>query len=86
MKNRATIWSYNPTAGHISGENSNWKIYMNPMLTERVHWTVTFTIEAWKQPKCPSTDEWKQNMWDIHTMGYYSAVKSEIMPFAATWT
>ena len=57
-----------------------------PMLTERVHWTPTFTIEARKQPKCPLTDEWIKNMWDIRTMGYYSAVKSEIMLFAATWT
>ena len=46
-----------------------------------------FTLaRIWKQPKCPSTDEWIKNMWDIHTMGYYSAVKSEIMLFAATWT
>ena len=46
-----------------------------------------FTIvKAWKQPKCPSTDEWIKNMWYIHTMEYYSAIKkNEIMPFAATW-
>ena len=24
-------------------------------------------------------------MWYIHTMEYYSAIKKEIMPFAATW-
>ena len=31
---------------------------------------------TWKQPKCPSTDEWIKKMWHIYTMEYYSAMKS----------
>ena len=47
--------------------------------------------KTWKQPKCPSTDEWIKKMWHIYiyiyiytyinTMQYYSAIKKdEIMP------
>ena len=47
-----------------------------------------FTIaKTWKQPKCPSTEEWIKKMWYRYTMEYYySAIKkNEIMLFAATW-
>ena len=46
-----------------------------------------FTIaKAWKQTKCPSTDEWINKMWYIYTMEYYSAIKKKkIMPLAVTW-
>ena len=30
---------------------------------------------AWKQPRCPSTDEWIKKLWCIYIMEYYSAVK-----------
>ena len=29
---------------------------------------------TWKQPRCPSTDEWI-TLWYIYTMEYYSAIK-----------
>ena len=38
--------------------------------------TALFIIaRAWKQPKCPSTDEWIRKLWYIYTMGYYSVIK-----------
>ena len=46
-----------------------------------------FTIaKSWKQPKCPSTDNWIRKMWYLYTIEYYSAIKkNRIMPFAGTW-
>ena len=45
-----------------------------------------FTIsKTWKQPKCPSAGEWIKKKWYMYTMEYYSAIKNEILPFAATW-
>ena len=44
------------------------------------------TAKTWKQPKCPSIEEWIKKMWYVYTMEYYSAIKTnEIMLFAATW-
>ena len=34
-----------------------------------------FTIaRTWKQPRCPSTDEWIKKLWYIYTMEYYSVI------------
>ena len=30
---------------------------------------------TWKQPKCPSAEEWIRKLWYIYTMEYYSAIK-----------
>ena len=37
---------------------------------------VLFTIaRTWKQPRCPSADEWIRKPWYIYTMEYYSAIE-----------
>ena len=48
--------------------------------------TALFRIaKNWKQPKCPSVDEWIKK-WYIYTMEYYSAIrKKQILPVATTW-
>jgi hypothetical protein len=41
---------------------------------------------SWKEPRCPSTEEWIQKMWYNYTMEYYSAIKNnEIMKFLVKW-
>ena len=104
---RRTIWSflkklkielpYNPAALLLGG-------YLEEMLIQKdacipVFTAALFTIaRRWKQPKCPSTDEWIKKCVCVHmciythtqihiyTMEHYSAIKNnKIMPFAETW-
>ena len=46
-----------------------------------------FTIAGtWKQPRCPSTEEWIKKIWYMYTMEYYSAIKrNEIASFVEMW-
>ena len=48
---------------------------------------VLFIIaKYWKQPKCPSVNEWIKNLWYIYTMEYYIAErKKELLPFTTAW-
>ena len=41
---------------------------------------------SWKEPRCPSTEEWIQKMQYIYTMEYYSTIKkNEFMKFLGKW-
>jgi hypothetical protein len=41
---------------------------------------VLFTItKLWKQPRCPTMDEWIKKMWYLYTMEFYSAMKKNEM-------
>ena len=56
-------------------------IYPEKTIIQKESRTTVFTAplftvaRTWKQPKCPSTDEWIKKMWHIYTMEYYSAIK-----------
>ena len=42
--------------------------------------------KLWKEPRCPSKDEWIKKMWFMCTMEYYSAIRNDkYPPFASTW-
>ena len=61
-KNRITIWSGNPTPGNILGQTIIQKDTYTPMLIAAL-----FTIaKTWKQPNCPSADEWLKKIWCIY--------------------
>ena len=66
-------------------------IYPEKTIVQKVSCTTMFidssiyNSQAWKQPKCPSTDEWIKKLWYIYTMKYYSAIKKdETLPFVTT--
>ena len=45
-----------------------------------------FTIaKYWKQPNCPSANEWIQKLWYIYTMEFYAAERKELIPFTTAW-
>jgi hypothetical protein len=46
-----------------------------------------FTIaKLWKQPRCPTADEWIKKMWYLYTMEFYAAKKNnEILSFVSKW-
>ena len=45
-----------------------------------------FTIaKCWKQPKCPSVNEWIKKLWYIYTVEYYAAERNELLPFVTAW-
>jgi hypothetical protein len=40
--------------------------------------------KLWKQPRCPTTDEWIKKIWYLYTMEFYSDTKgNEILSFAS---
>uniref|UniRef100_A0A8D0U6P4 DUF1725 domain-containing protein n=1 Tax=Sus scrofa TaxID=9823 RepID=A0A8D0U6P4_PIG len=69
------------------------KKFTNPLKKKRKETsTPMFTaalftiIKTWKQPKCPSTQDWIKELLYIYKIEYYLVIKeNEIMPFAATW-
>ena len=55
---------------------------MPPMFIEALF----IIAKCWKQPKCPSVNEWIKKLWSIYTMEYYAAErKKELLPFAIAW-
>ena len=56
-------------------------IHTEETRTEKDMWTPMFITalfiiaKTWKQPRCPSADEWIRKLWYIYTKEYYSTIK-----------
>nr|KAF6441182.1 hypothetical protein HJG63_012332 [Rousettus aegyptiacus] len=63
------------------------KTYIQKDICTLMFIAALFTVaRTWKQPKCPTIDDWLKKLWHICTMEYYSAIRRyEILPLAITW-
>ena len=84
VKNRTT---YDPAIALLGiYPKDNKKLIQRGTCTPMFIAAVLTIDKVWKEPKCPSTDEWINKKWFIYTVEYYLAVrKDEILPFATTW-
>ena len=59
------------------------KVKVNGLMFIAAEFTVA---KCWKQPKCPSANEWIKKLWYIYAMEFYAAErKKELIPFATAW-
>ena len=68
IKQRVILGPSNFTPRHICEKQKHvpTKIYIQMFIA-----ILFIMAKSRKQPKCPSTDEWVNNMWYIYSMGYY---------------
>ena len=60
-----------PLPGIHTEETRSERDMCTPMFIEALF----IIARAWKQPRCPSADEWIRKLWYIYTIEYYSAIK-----------
>ena len=41
---------------------------------------VSTIATLWKEPRCPSKEEWIKKLWSLYTMEYYSAIRNDEYP------
>ena len=71
--NQSTSRSSNSILRHISKDALSY----NKDICSTMFIAALFVIaRTWKQPRCPSTEEWIKKMWHIYTMEYYYAEKN----------
>ena len=85
LKNLKIELPYDP-AIPLLGINAEKTIIQKDTCTPMFTAALFTTARSWKQPQCPSTDEWIKKMWYMYTMEYYSAIKrNKIGSFVETW-
>ena len=74
LKNLETELPYDPAISLLGIHTEETRIERD--MCPSMFIAALFTIaRMWKQPRCPSADEWIRKLWYIYTMEYYSAIK-----------
>ena len=64
----------------------NWQCTFTKMCTQVFRSALFIIAKNWKQSPCPSSDEWINQMWYIHTKDYCLTIKrNEILIHTTTW-
>ena len=73
LKKQETELPYDPAIPLLGIHNEETRTERD--ICTPVFTTALFTVaRTWKQPRCPSADEWTTELWYIYTMEYYSAI------------
>ena len=64
MTQQSHCWAYTPKKAELKETHTPTLII-----------ALFIIVRTWKQPRCPSADEWIRKLWYIYTMEYYSAIK-----------
>ena len=81
MENSAMAIGLKKASFHSNPKERQCQIHTEETRSERDTCTPMFiaalfiVVRIWKQPRCPSADEWIRKLWYIYTMEYYSAIK-----------
>ena len=67
MTQQSHFWAYTPRKKRTE-RDMNTPIFIAALF---------LIARTWKQPRCPSADEWKRKLWYICTMEYYSVIKKD---------
>ena len=65
MTQQSHCWAYTPRKSELK------ETRVPPMFIAALF----IIARTWKQPRCPSADEWIRKLWYIYTMECYSAIK-----------
>ena len=65
MTQQSHFWAYTPRKPELR------ETRVPPMFMAALF----IIARTWRQPRCPSADEWIRKLWYIHTMEYYSGIK-----------
>ena len=65
MTQQPHCWAYTPRKPELK------ETHVPPMFIAALF----IIARTWKQPRCPSADEWIRKPWYLYTMEYYSAIE-----------